>query len=56
MLPKVQGPADVVEVDNLLTHFERSQGMEFGQILIDTSLETARTMLALARELGAPGA
>ena len=42
MLPKVQGPADVVEVDNLLTHFERSQGMEIGQILIDPSLETAQ--------------
>ena len=42
MLPKVQGPADVVEVDNLLTHFERSQGMKIGQILIDPSLETAQ--------------
>ena len=42
MLPKVQGPADVVEVDNLLTHFERSQGMAIGQILIDPSLETAQ--------------
>ncbi len=42
MLPKVQGAADVVEVDNLLKHFERRQGMEIGQILIDPALETAQ--------------
>ena len=42
MLPKVQGAPDVVEVDNLLKHFERSQGMEIGKILIDPALETAQ--------------
>ena len=41
-LPKVQGPADVVEVDNLLTHFERRAGMEVGKIIIDPALETAQ--------------
>jgi citrate lyase subunit beta/citryl-CoA lyase len=42
ILPKVQEPADVVEVDNLLTHFERRQGMEIGQIHIVPSLESAQ--------------
>ena len=41
LLPKVESPADVVEVDNLLTHFERREGMEVGKILIDPALETA---------------
>ena len=41
-LPKVQSPADVVEVDNLLTHFERREGMEVGTIVIDPALETAQ--------------
>ena len=41
LLPKVQGPEDVVEVDNLLGHFERKAGMDLGQVFIDPSLETA---------------
>ena len=42
MLPKVESPADVVEVDNLLKHFERREGMEVGRIFIDPALETAQ--------------
>ena len=41
LLPKVEGPADVVEVDTLLRHFERRQGLEIGRIFIDPALETA---------------
>jgi citrate lyase subunit beta/citryl-CoA lyase len=41
LLPKVEGPADVVEVDTLLRHFERQKGLELGRIFIDPSLETA---------------
>ena len=41
MLPKTNGPADVVEVDVLLKHFERRAGMEVGTVLIDPFLETA---------------
>ena len=41
MLPKVQGPEDVVEVDVLLRYFERRAGMEVGKIFIDPALETA---------------
>jgi citrate lyase subunit beta/citryl-CoA lyase len=42
LLPKVQGPEDVVEVDNLLSYFERKTGMEAGQVLIDPGLESAQ--------------
>jgi citrate lyase subunit beta/citryl-CoA lyase len=41
MLPKVQGPDDVVEVDTLLRHLERRAGMETGSVFIDPALETA---------------
>ena len=41
LLPKVEGPADVVEVDTLLRHLERRQGLEIGRIFIDPALETA---------------
>ena len=40
-LPKVQCPADVVEVDVLLRFFERKAGAEVGSIFIDPGLETA---------------
>ena len=40
-LPKVQAPADVVEVDILLRFFERKAGAEVGRIFIDPGLETA---------------
>ena len=42
MLPKVQSPDDVVEVDTLLRHFERKAGLETGRIFIDPALETAQ--------------
>lgn len=42
LLPKVQTPADVVEVDILLKFFERKAGMEPGSVCIDPSLETAQ--------------
>ena len=42
MLPKVQSPDDVVEVDTLLRHFERRAGVEPGRIFIDPALETAQ--------------
>jgi citrate lyase subunit beta/citryl-CoA lyase len=41
ILPKVQGPADVVEVDVLLKFFERKAGMEIGKVCIDPALEIA---------------
>lgn len=41
LLPKTRGPADVVEVDTLLRHFEAKAGVPAGQILIDPALETA---------------
>jgi len=41
---KVEGPADVAEVDNLLSHFERKAGMEVGSIFIDPGLETAQSI------------
>ena len=42
ILPKVQGPEDVVEVDVLLKFFERRAGMEIGKTFIDPHLETAQ--------------
>lgn len=42
MLPKVQAPEEVFEVDVLLRHFERRAGMEAGKIFIDPALETAQ--------------
>ena len=41
LLPKVEGPEDVVEVDVLLRHIERRKGLEVGRIFIDPALETA---------------
>jgi citrate lyase subunit beta/citryl-CoA lyase len=42
ILPKVQGPEDVVEADVLLKFFERKAGMEIGKVCIDPALETAQ--------------
>ena len=42
LLPKVEKPEDVVEVDILLKFFESKAGMETGSICIDPSLETAQ--------------
>jgi citrate lyase subunit beta/citryl-CoA lyase len=42
ILPKVQAPEDVVEVDILLKFFERKAGMAVGSVGIDPSLETAQ--------------
>ena len=42
LLPKVEGPADVMEVDHLLRHFERKAGVPVGKIFIDPALETAQ--------------
>ena len=44
LLPKVESPADVVEVDNLLSYFERKASMEVGSIFIDPGLETAQSI------------
>ena len=41
LLPKVEGPEDVVEVDVLLRQIERRKGLEVGKIFIDPALETA---------------
>ena len=41
ILPKVEAPEDVVEVDILLKFFERKAGMDLGSICIDPALETA---------------
>ena len=41
LLPKVEGPEDVVEVDVLLRQIERDKGLEVGKIFIDPGLETA---------------
>jgi citrate lyase subunit beta/citryl-CoA lyase len=40
LLPKVENPEDVVEVDTLLRFFERKQGISVGSICIDPALET----------------
>lgn len=50
LVPKVQSPEDVVEVDILLKYFERRAGMEIGHVVIDPSLETAEG-LRLAYEI-----
>ena len=42
ILPKVQAPEEVFEVDVLLKHFERRAGMTVGKIFIDPALETAQ--------------
>jgi citrate lyase subunit beta/citryl-CoA lyase len=42
MLPKVEAPGEVAEVDVLLKFFERRTGIEEGQVLIDPALETAQ--------------
>ena len=42
LLPKVEGPEDVREVDHLLSYFERKAGIEAGHVLIDPGLETAQ--------------
>ena len=42
LLPKVQHPSDVVEVDNLLNFFEGKAGMKPGQVCLEPSLETAQ--------------
>ena len=44
LLPKVESSADVVEVDNLLSYFERKAGMEVGSVFIDPGLETAQSI------------
>ena len=41
MLPKVQAPEEVAEVDVLLNFFERRSGMTEGKVFIDPALETA---------------
>jgi citrate lyase subunit beta/citryl-CoA lyase len=55
LLPKVQVPSDVVEVDILLKFFEHKAGMPTGSVCIDPSLETAQGIrhayeIALASE------
>ena len=42
LLPKVESPSDVVEVDHLLSFFEKKAGMDSNQIRIDPALETAK--------------
>ena len=42
MLPKVQAPEEVAEVDVLLRYLEGRAGMEPGKIFIDPALETAQ--------------
>ena len=42
LLPKVERPSDVVEVDHLLSFFEKKAGMDPNQIRIDPALETAQ--------------
>ena len=44
LLPKVESPEDVVEVDTLLRFFERKAGMEIGTVCIDPGLETAQAI------------
>jgi citrate lyase subunit beta/citryl-CoA lyase len=45
MLPKVQGAAQVVALDLLLTQIERSTGLEVGRIGIEAQIEDARGLL-----------
>lgn len=41
LLPKVQYPRDVIEVDILLKFFEQKNGMSAGTVCLDPALETA---------------
>lgn len=55
LLPKVQVPSDVVEVDILLKFFEQKAAMPIGSVCIEPSLETAQGIrhayeIALASE------
>ena len=43
-LPKARGPEDAVELDVLLSTFERRAGVEVGRTIIVPGLETARAM------------
>jgi citrate lyase subunit beta/citryl-CoA lyase len=47
MLPKVQGAAQVVALDLLLTQIERSTGLEVGRIGIEVQIEEARGLLGI---------
>ncbi len=47
MLPKVQGAAQVVALDLLLTQIERSTGLEVGRIGIEAQIENARGLLEI---------
>ncbi len=51
MVPKVELPEQVLEVDGLLAFFERKAGMAAGTVLIDPSIETAQG-IRLAYDIG----
>ena len=44
LLPKVESPRDIVEIDTLLKLFERRAGIPEGNTLVDPGLETAQAI------------
>lgn len=49
MLPKVQGPDQVVALDLLLTQIEKASGLEPGRIGIEAQIENARGLVEVDR-------
>jgi len=49
MLPKVQGPEQVIALDLLLTQIEKTVGLEVGRIGIEAQIENARGLLNIDR-------
>ncbi len=47
MLPKVQGPEQVIALDLLLTQIETGMGYEIGRIGIEAQIENARGLIAV---------
>lgn len=44
LLPKVESPRDIIEIDTLLKLFERRAGVQEGNTLVDPGLETAQAI------------
>jgi citrate lyase subunit beta / citryl-CoA lyase len=47
MLPKVQGPEQVITLDTLLTQVEKTMGFEVGRIGIEAQIENAQGLIAV---------
>ena len=56
LLPKVEGPADVVEVDILLRYFEREKGLEVHGFTVDLGQPDEENIGAIADRMVGSGA